>query len=146
MPLTCRRRSLSEFGHDIRWGLSRTAPFVLVFGGMSLVGELLGVKFPGFDIERTIFFYLVFGLLTGLLVGALRPIASTLWGAGVIGALVGLPIGIFIAALAGDLGRWDAVDTVLVLILDFISAACAVGFRRGYMHAEARSRGESGAS
>jgi hypothetical protein len=35
---------MKDIGRDLRWGVIRITPFVIVFGGMSLVGELLGAK------------------------------------------------------------------------------------------------------
>jgi len=139
MPLNQTHRSLSDIGYDVRWGVNRVIPFVAVFGGMSLIGELIGVKFAGFNIERTIFFYGVFGLLTGLVVGLLRPIASTIWGAGVIGAVAGAPIGFYVLTLADGWGNWVPTEAVLLVVFMAICAFCAVGFRRGYARAEQRS-------
>lgn len=113
---------------------------MIVFGGISLVGELLGVKFAGFDFERTIFMYIVFGLLTGLVVGMLRPIASTIWGAGVIGAIVGFPLAFFVRVLASGWDNWVPTEVIFFMLFMAICAACAIGFRRGYARAEERSR------
>ncbi len=139
MPLGQTGRTLGDIGRDIHWGVTRVTPFVLAFGGLSLVGELLGVKFHGLNIQRTIFIYAVFGLLTGIVVGALRPIASTTWGAAVIGAVVGIPLAFYVRVLAIGLGDWNLADIFILLLFVSICAFCAVGFRRGYARAEQRS-------
>lgn len=140
MPLGRESRTLGEIGRDIRWGVTHVTPFVLAFGGISLLGELLGVKFHGLNIQRTIFIYAVFGLLTGTVVGALRPIASTTWGAAVIGAIVGIPLAFYVRVLAVGLGDWNLSDIIILPLFISICAFCAVGFRRGYGRAEQRDR------
>jgi hypothetical protein len=131
---------VSDIWRDAIWGVARVAPFVVIFGGMSLVGELMGVKFAGFDIERTIFFYVVFGLLTGVVVGMLRPIASTIWGSGVIGGIAGLPLALYVRILARGWDNWIPTEAIFFVVFVAICAACAIGFRRGYVRAEERSR------
>lgn len=142
MLLDKHHRSISDMWRDARWGVSRVAPFVVIFGGMSLVGELMGVEFAGFDLERTIFFYVAFGLLTGVVVGLLRPSASTMWGSGVIGGIVGLPIALYVRILARGWSDWLPTEIIFFVAFVAICAACAIGFRRGYVRAEERSRGE----
>lgn len=140
MFLDHKHRSISDAWRDARWGVTRVAPFVIVFGGMSLIGEILGVKFAGFNIERTILFYVVFGLLTGVIVGMLRPIAPTVWGSGIIGGIVGLPLALYIRILARGWANWIPTEIIFFVVSAVGCAYCAVAFRRGYMRAEERSR------
>jgi hypothetical protein len=140
MFLDQRHRSVSDIWRDVLWGMTRVAPFAVVFGGMSLIGELMGVEFAGFNIERTIIFYVVFGLLTGVVVGMLRPIAPTIRGSGIIGGVVGLPLALYVRILARGWGNWIFAEIIFFVVFVAICAACAIGFRRGYVRAEQRSR------
>jgi len=138
--MTHTRRSVVQIGQDIRWGIIRATPFVVFFGGIALVAELFGVKFAGLNIERTIFVYVTFGLLIGVLVGLFRPIILTFWGTGIIGAIIGVPLALYIRILAVGAGDWTLADIVIVLILIGACVVCALAFRRGYIRAEERSR------
>jgi len=140
MSLGRTSRTLSDVGRDVRWGVTYVTPFVVVFGGMSLVAELLGAELHGLNIQRIIFICIAFGLLTGATVGVLRPIASTIWGSAVIGTVVGIPLAFYVRFLAVGLSDWRLSDVIILPIFVAGCAFCAVAFRRGYMRAEERNR------
>lgn len=142
MSLSHTRRSISDIWKDIRWGVMRVAPFVIFFGGIALVAELLGIKFAGLNIQRTVFIYVTFGLTIGVVVGGLRPVASTSWGSGLIGAVVGVPLALYIRILAVGANDWRVSDIVICSASIGCCIVCAIAFRRGYARAEEKSRTE----
>lgn len=138
---TNSRRSARTVVRDVWWGICGVAPFAAFFGGLSLVGELLGVRFPGFTIGSTIIVYIALGLVTGIAIGLLKPVALTLWGTGVIGAIVGIFVAIYVRVLAHGWSGWSAPEFIFFIVVMGGCAFCANGFRRGYLRAQAKSLG-----
>jgi hypothetical protein len=109
---------------------------------MAIVAEILGVKLVGLDILRTVYLYAAFGLATGIVVGAFRPIAATDWGAGLIGGIIGIPFTLVVRTVAVGWGDWRLSDILFAAIFMSACSVCAVAFRRGYRRAEKRSSSE----
>ena len=112
-----------------RWGLA----FGLAFCGLAIVAFLIGGR-ATFDAQLTTFeyvlaLYLAGGLISGGIVGMLRPLTERPAGAGAVGFLCGLVFGVLLRLAREGLQEWTGRDTFLVL-----AVAIALGIPVGLVY------------
>lgn len=109
---------------DIRWGTQYGMGFALLFSAYAVI-QRIAFGPNVFDSYHMTFVsvvgvYLGGGLLSGTLVGLLRPIARYPLGAALVGFLAALPIAFVIEKLSDAGASWNYIDTITVTV-------CSVG-------------------
>lgn len=86
------RRSGLQWRRDLRWGMLCGLGYGIVFSGFVLITHGAPSAQIGVPLSRIVFFYLVGGIVGGLIVGSLRPLTTTLLGWMVTGVIITFPI------------------------------------------------------
>jgi len=141
---TRSHRSLADVGRDLQWGLSWAGAFTAFFLGLGVIARLIrGQKMlPGVTMPEIILVYLVLGLAGGLLVGLFRPLAQSMTGACVLGAVWGIFLGLCIRVMARGWRDWQPGEVVLMLFFIAGGAYLAASFRRGVVKGQNRRNGD----
>ena len=115
------------------WGARHGALFGVVFCGLALVAFLIGghatFEAQHTSLGRVLVLYLVGGVASGIIIGALRPLTARPIGAGAVGFLCGLLFGVLLRIARDGLNDWGGRDAFLVL-----SIAVALGIPVGLVY------------
>jgi hypothetical protein len=106
---------------NVRWGIAYglgfASMFVLYVLGLFAIRGAQPFEHLGTTLTGCIVVYLVGGIMTGAVVGLLRPLLVTRRGAMVVGAVATVPTAAGAMLLvAGPIARWDKGEWVIPLV------------------------------
>ena len=105
---------------DIRWGVQYGMGFAILFSAYAIIARITAGP-TAFDryhatLVSVVGIYFGGGLVSGTIVGLLRPLAKYAFGAALVGFLAALPIALVIEKLSDDGASWNYIDTVVVVV------------------------------
>jgi hypothetical protein len=105
---------------DIRWGVQYGMGFAILFSAYAVIARITAGP-TAFDryhatLVSVVGIYFGGGLVSGTIVGLLRPLAKYAFGAALVGFLAALPITLAIDRLTDDGASWNYIDTVVVVV------------------------------
>ena len=102
---------------NLRWGLSWSIGFIIVYSLIALAAFLLAGPPPHESFAHLILTYVILGILAGLTLGVLRPIGKTKTGAIILGMIIGMLVylggGVSVEGVRG-LGNPGGVIALLI--------------------------------
>jgi len=106
---------------NVRWGIAYglgfASMFVLYVLGLFAIRGAQPFEHLGTTLTECIVFYVAGGIMTGTMVGLLRPLLVTRRGAMVVGAVALVPMGFgAMLMVAGPIARWDKGEWVIPLV------------------------------
>ena len=118
------RNDLGRIPTDLRWGVAwggRVGVALALFGVVVIGLRVIGAGGePGgpllLGLLSWISWYIIGGLVTGGIVGLLRPLGGNRMGAALVGFLAALPLSFGTYALLVGVGRFSAPVTIVSLI------------------------------
>lgn len=111
------------------WGLSYAVIYSLFAGGLNLLSGGTNAEAYDLSIWAIIGTYCAIGVIGGALLGILRPLLTSVWGAMLVGVTIAFPVLVgFGTALYGLPTRWEPG-----LLPEFAYAAVFAGALGGYV-------------
>lgn len=107
----------SSIARNLRWGLGWGLVGAALLAGFVLIQFLVGgLRNQELGIAAILLTYAITGLIGGLILGALRPIAGRRSGAVAIAFLIAIPFAITLRFAKWGFGPWTRTDTIAVLL------------------------------